>query len=447
LVYANKAREAFPKVPVILGGIEASLRRFAYFDTLKQKLRRSLLVDARADLLVFGPGEFQVVEIAHRLAAGRSLAEIPGTARLAQSAGELPPEKSIPLPDFNEIERDPSALIRQTTLLEIGARPGAGEGFHQRYNEGLVIAAPPVRETPEALDHTFGLPFVREVHPLHNAKVPAFETVRWSIISHRGCPGGCSFCGLAVHQGREVVSRSDTSLLEEAERLVRMRDFRGTITDVGGPTANAFGIVREKPSACEVCTRVSCLFPGICRHLNPDSRRLLSLLGRIHSIAGVEHLFLASGIRHDLALETPGLIEALARHYTGGHLKAAPEHVDPSVLKLMRKPNVALFEAFESRFLAASRGCKKVQYVVPYFIAGFVGCGPREARTLERWLSKRGQRLRQSQTFIPLAGTAAAAMYAAGRDRRGNKLYIPNLKERKRQKLAISGKSVNSPTK
>ena len=438
LVYANRVREAFPKIPVILGGIEASLRRFAYFDTLRQNVRRSLLVDARADLLVFGPGESQAVAVAHRLSEGRSLAGIPGTAYLLQGHGAAPPEGSVPLPDFRDIEADPFALVRQTTALEIGARPGSAAGFHQWYAEGVVIAAPRAEETVDTLDRTAALPFVREVHPLHEGKVPAFETVRWSIISHRGCPGGCSFCGLAVHQGREVISRSDDSILEEARILSQTAGFRGTITDVGGPTANAFGLERTDSGGCDTCRRVSCLHPKICRRLAPDSRRLLALLERIKALPAVKHLFLASGIRHDLALETPDLIDALAEHYTGGHLKAAPEHVDQSVLKLMRKPSIALFEEFEAGFLSASRRCRKEQYVVPYFIAGFVGSGPEASRALEAWLAKRGQRLQQAQTFIPLAGTAAAAMYAARRDDRGDEIYVPDLKERRRQKQAVT---------
>jgi uncharacterized radical SAM protein YgiQ len=217
-----------------------------------------------------------------------------------------------------------------------------------------------------------------------------------------------------------------------------MAGFRGTITDVGGPTANAFGLTRRHPEVCERCKRVSCLHPNICRHLVQDAGRFIGLLDRIRSLPNVRHLFLASGIRHDLALQTPDFIEATAGYYTGGHLKVAPEHVSPRVLELMRKPSIELFEHFEADFSKASQRCGKEQYLVPYFIVGFVGCGPREAEELSNWLSKRGQRLRQSQTFIPLAGTAAAAMAAAGKDARGRSLYIPNLKERRRQKSSLS---------
>jgi uncharacterized radical SAM protein YgiQ len=438
LVYANRVREAFPKLPVILGGIEASLRRFAYFDVLKQRVRRSLLVDSRADLLVFGPGERQVVEAAHRLASGQGLAGIPGTARLIQGRDAAVETSGIRLPDFSEIETDTRRLLDQMLALEIGASPAASVRFFQVYREGIVIAEPQMTETPKEMEQGFSLPYVREIHPSHAEPVPAFETVRWSIISHRGCPGGCSFCGLAVHQGRGIVSRTDEAILEEARQISRMAEFRGTITDVGGPTANAFGLVRTSPNACESCRRFSCLHPRICSHLDIDAGRLLGLLDQIRMLPGIKHLFLASGIRHDLALRTPELIAEMAQHYTGGHLKAAPEHVDPLVLKLMRKPPIAVFEAFEERFLRASRQCQKEQYIVPYFIAGFVGCGPRESRTLEKWLSNRGQRLRQSQTFIPLAGTTAAAMFAAKQDSHGVPLYVPDQKERRRQKAAIS---------
>lgn len=436
VVYANRIRQAYPQLPVILGGIEASLRRFAFFDTLKNRVRRSMLVDSRADLLVFGPGETQATAIAHALATGVPLSGIPGTARLDRNLS--PPKDAIALPRFREIEADPGVLLTQMKQIEISACPGNSNRFYQEYEEGIVIAEPPVAIAEATLEEAFSLPFVRDVHPSHREPVPAFETVRWSIISQRGCPGGCSFCGLAMHQGRKVFSRPADAIVDEARALTRMIGFKGTITDVGGPTANAYGLNRRDPSLCDRCRRFSCLHPHICKNLIISAEPLLSLLDRIRSIDGVKHLFLASGIRHDLALETPDFIRALAHIYTGGHLKVAPEHVSPTVLRLMRKPPIEQLEQFEAAFVKESRRVHKDQYLVPYFIAGFVGCGKKESRALEAWLKKRGQTLRQSQTFIPLAGTAAAAMYAAHRDMKGNSLFVPDLKERRRQKAAIS---------
>jgi uncharacterized radical SAM protein YgiQ len=439
LVYANRVREAFPGLPVILGGIEASLRRFAYFDAARDRIRRSLLVDSRADLLVYGPGEAAVVEIARRLAAGRDLEGVPGTARLLGAGGLSADPADIALPDFDRMERDRALLLEQARLLDIAARPGFSARVCQRYAEGTVVTYPSAVTTPAELDRVHALGFAREAHPLYREGIPALETVRWSVISHRGCPGGCSFCGLAAHQGRGVVSRSDDSIIEEVSTLSRMPGFRGTVTDIGGPTANAFGLGRRSPEACLSCARRSCLHPRICRHLDAGHDRLLALLERASGLPGVAHVFLASGLRHDLALRDGRFIDEIARLYTGGHLKVAPEHVARGVLLRMRKPALELFEAFEARFLEASRRAGKQQYLVPYFIAGFPGCTPEEADAVGRWLASRGQRLRQCQIFIPLAGTAAAAMAASGRDEAGAPLFLPDAGERKRQKAVMVG--------
>jgi uncharacterized radical SAM protein YgiQ len=241
-----------------------------------------------------------------------------------------------------------------------------------------------------------------------------------------------------MHQGRQAISRSADSVLAEVAMLVKMPGFRGTITDIGGPTANAYGLTNQNPDACRTCRRRSCLHPRICKHLDAGHDALLSLLGQASSLPGVRHLFLASGIRHDLALEDPLFIDEVALRYTGGHLKVAPEHVAPEVLKRMRKPRIDRFEAFESRFLEASRRAGKEQYLVPYFISGFPGCTPKQADAVGLWLAKRGQRLEQVQSFMPLAGTSAAAMLACGRDERGNPIYLPNQKEQKRQKAVLN---------
>ncbi len=434
LVYANRLREAFPGLPVVLGGIEASLRRFAYFDPLRNRIRRSLLVDTRADILVFGAGETAAVEIANRLGAGRDLAGIPGTARLVR--GDTADPEDVVLPDFDAIISDRAGLLAQARALERTACPGVAVVVRQRYAEGTVVAIPPAPLGTADLDGIHSLGFTREAHPGYRAPVPALETVRWSVISHRGCPGGCSFCGLAVHQGRRVISRSEDAIVEEIARLTRMEGFRGTITDVGGPTANAFGVHYERPAACRSCRRRSCLHPAICRHLAGGQDRLLALLQRVSGMPGVRHLFLASGIRHDLAGRDPRFIDEVARRYTGGHLKVAPEHVAPAVLMRMRKPPIEVFEAFEARFLEASRQVGREQYLVPYFIAGFPGCTSREAVQAGRWLAGRKQRLQQCQIFIPLAGTAAA-MAAAGVDDTGAPIPIPDLKEKKRQKQRL----------
>ncbi len=436
LVYANRIREAFPGLPVILGGIEASLRRFAYLDPVRGKIRRSILVDSRADLLVYGSGEQPVVEIAHRLASGERLEGIPGTARFIPGAAKVP-AAAVTLPHFSEVREDPGRLLDQTRAQEIAARPGFREQMAQRYPEGLVVSEPPIEDGTTDLDLLAELPFAREAHPSYSSGIPALETVRWSIISHRGCPGGCSFCGLAAHQGRGVWARSMDSIVSEAKRLVKTAGFKGTITDIGGPTANAYGISRTAPEACDRCRRVSCLHPKICPHLDTRPSALLALLDKASSLDGIRHVFLASGIRHDMALPHPELIREVARRYTGGQLKLAPEHVAPEVLRLMRKPPIELFEAFESIFLEAGKAAGKKQYIVPYFMAGFPGCTRAAAAQAARFLAARGQVLQQAQTFTPLAGTAAAAMAAAGKDFRGNPIYMPDLQEKRRQKRQL----------
>jgi uncharacterized radical SAM protein YgiQ len=310
------------------------------------------------------------------------------------------------------------------------------------------VCEPPARYEPRDLDALSALPYARAEHPSYGGeRIPALETVRWSVVSHRGCPGGCSFCALSFHQGRGVVPRSSASILEEIRALASRPDFRGTITDVGGPTANAFGALPRDPRRCARCDRPSCLHPDICRNLERDHAALLGLLDGCRAVAGVAHLFLASGIRHDLALEDPRFVDAVAASYTGGHLKVAPEHVAPGVLARMRKPAIRAFEEFERRFLEASRRAGKEQYLVPYFIAGFPGCSAREADAVGAWLARRGQRLEQVQGFIPLPGTYAAALYAGGVEERGEPLPTPDAAERARQKRILTGKEDRAPRK
>ncbi|MCP4679877.1 MAG: YgiQ family radical SAM protein [Deltaproteobacteria bacterium] len=431
LVYSNRIREAFPGLPVILGGVEASTRRFAYFDYMKHTIRRSILVDSRADLLVYGPGEQQVLEIASRLATNQNLENIRGTARLHKKGvkGDL-----IELPPYAEIVNEKRRLVSQMKTMERATRPGFSGRLIQKFEEGTVLCESPITSTTNELDRIHELPFNRTSHPAYNKPIPALETVRWSVISLRGCPGGCSFCALAAHQGRRVVSRSHRSIIREIEQLSKHPDFKGTISDIGGPTANTYRIETRSKANCRKCRRPSCLHPKICSNLNVNQGHLLHLLGEVAKIPNVKNVFLASGIRHDLALTDPDFIRKIATNHTGGHLKVAPEHVAPDVLKRMRKPKIEQFEEFERLFAKASKKAELKQYLVPYFIAAFPGCEETEAKLVGSWLLKRNQRLRQVQTFIPLPGTMAAAYHAAGIDEKGNKLSIPDTRERKRQK-------------
>jgi len=447
LVYANRAREAFPGLPVVLGGVEASTRRFAYFDAQSRKIRRSILVDSRADILVYGPGEKQAVEIARRLSAGKDLGGIEGTARLTRTPFDISAAGDVTLQDFQTLIDNPPAFVGQSLLLERCGTKGFAGRTTQRYAEGTVVCEPPMHYGTGDLDSVHALPFARTEHPSYAERIPALETVRWSVISHRGCPGGCSFCALAFHQGRGVVCRSAGSVLAEVRALARRPEFRGTITDVGGPTANAYGVGVRDQERCAHCERPSCLHPEICRNLVRDHVPLLDLLDDCRAIANVAHVFLASGIRHDLALEDPRFIDVVAKWHTGGHLKVAPEHVAKGVLARMRKPQIRAFEEFERRFLEASRRAGKEQYLVPYFISGFPGCTAAEADEVGAWLARRGQKLEQVQSFIPLPGTHAAALYACGVDEDGRPLPIPNAAERTRQKKILLGDAARHPAR
>lgn len=441
LVYANRLREVFPELPVVLGGVEASLRRFAWFDPRKGRVRRSVLVDSRADILVYGAGEEPIVEIAHRLAAGRDLAGIFGTARLVR--GRPSPGDAgrwvLELPSYEDAEASPDAFLTQTLSFELTGRPFFSGRTVQRYPEGTVLAEPRAAFAGGMFDRIAELPFTRQRHPLYDESIPALETVLWSVTATRGCPGGCSFCGLAAHQGRAVVSRSAASVLEEVARLTRDERFRGTISDVGGPTANAYDARNTDEDACRRCKRPSCLHPKVCRHLNIRSAPFSALLESVSALPRVKNVFVASGIRHDVAVHEPEFVAQLASHHTGGHLKLAPEHVSARVLELMRKPPIEVFERFESLFATASRKAGKKQYVVPYFIAGFPGCTHADVDFVRRWLRSRGQCLRQVQAFMPLAGTAAAAFAHSGKGPKGGELFVPSTKEARAEKSVLLG--------
>ena len=445
LVYANRAREAFPGLPIVLGGVEASTRRFAYFDAQSRKVRRSILVDSRADVLVYGPGERQAIEIAERLAAGRGLDGIPGTARLVRGALPGVEARDIALPDFDALSEAPGGLVRQALLQERCGNPAFSGRAMQRYAEGVVVCEPPWRYATADLDALSALPFTRDEHPSYAQPIPALETVRWSVVSHRGCPGGCSFCALAFHQGRGVVRRSAASVIAELRQLAGRADFRGTITDVGGPTANAYGASPKELRRCARCERPSCLHPDVCGNVPRDHGALLDLLDACRAVPGVARVFLASGVRHDLALGDPRFVETVAAFHTGGHLKVAPEHVADGVLARMRKPGIRAFEEFERRFLEASRRAGKEQYLVPYFISGFPGCAPRDGDAVGAWLARRGQRLEQVQGYIPLPGTYAAALFACGADETGADIYVPATAERARQKRILIGGGARGP--
>jgi uncharacterized radical SAM protein YgiQ len=415
IVYTGLLKNAFPGLPVVLGGIEASLRRAAHYDFWSDSIRRPLLFDSKADLLVYGMGERAILETARRLRKKQPLSGIPGTAFIGER------EDALRLPSFEEIQARPKDLMTATLLLERQMRSEAWAT--QACGDRTVVFAPPAEPLSTAeMDALYSLPFTRLPHPSYKEPVPAVEMIQASITSHRGCAGGCSFCSLALHQGRRISSRSRSSILEEARRLAQAPFWKGSVTDLGGPSANMWGA--RCAGGPGTCARPSCLTPAVCPHFQDDPEALVSLLRALRKVPGVKHVRVASGVRHDLALRSEPYLRALIGEFTGGQLKLAPEHSVDRVLRLMRKPAFQLFERFLTVFERVSSSADKEQYVLPYLISAFPGCTDSDMRALARWLSSRGWKPRQVQCFVPTPGTVASAMFHAGVDPDGKPIFV-----------------------
>jgi uncharacterized radical SAM protein YgiQ len=418
VVYAQLCRRAFPGLPVVLGGIEASLRRVAHYDYWEDRLRPSILLDSKADLLVYGMGETAVREIARRCSANQDPGGIPGTARMlgARASASTDFSGHTRLPDWSSLQADPKLLLPMTRLVEKESSPFNGHPLVQFHGDRAVVVEPPNPPLDQpALDALYDLPFQRRPHPACKGSIPAWTMIKDSITVVRGCPGGCSFCGLGLHQGRFLSSRSENSVLKEVRKLAASPEFRGTLSDLGGPTANLYACRNGVDEACRQCRRPSCLFPSICPKLRLDQDAALRLLRAVRKEPGIRHVFIQSGIRMDVALRTPEYLRELVRHHVSGHLKVAPEHLDPGVLRRMRKP-AGVFEEFLEIFQRESRAAGKEQYLVPYFISSFPGCTAGDMAVVEQFLRKTKWNLQQVQDFMPLPMTPAAAMYVTGLD-------------------------------
>ncbi len=444
IVYANRVREALPGVPILLGGIEASLRRLAHYDFWSDRVRRSILLDSRADWIAYGMAETAALEIAGRLAAGarpEEIRDVRGTVWATSEASELPP-RSIILPGESEVMEDPEAFNQAFRLWYRELDPRSARPVVQPAGNRFVVQLPPPRPLAEPeLDGLYRLPFTRRSHPRYDRDggVPALRTVETSVTSHRGCGGGCSFCTLSAHQGRLVQSRSPESVREEVAGLAGRPGFSGTISDIGGPTANMYGAFCRLGSGGE-CRRDSCLHPSICPNFAFDHRRHLALLESARRVRGVRHVFVGTGVRHDLVLADPdsGYLDELCRHYVGGQLKVAPEHVVPGVLKLMHKPEPGSFERFKGEFEAAGRRAGRKLYLVPYFISGHPGCTVEDMVALAGYLARLGHFPEQVQEFLPLPMTLSAAMYWTGRDPfTGKPLHVARGEERRLQRALL----------
>ncbi len=427
-VYAQLARSAFPGLPVIMGGVEASMRRIAHYDYWQDKIRPSILLDGKAELLVYGMAERAISEAATRLASNQSLTGIRGTARLlgAKEAKSFSNDGSfVELPSYDSVLADHALLIDCANICEREANPLCAKKLFQRHGDRiLIVEAPQTPLSSKELDDIYDLPFSGLPHPSYKEKIPAFEMIRNSVVSHRGCPGGCSFCGIAMHQGRLVRSRSRESVLREIRRLAGRPFFGGTVSDIGGPTANCYGAGARDEDICARCHRVSCLFPAICPNFNFPENPLLELLEDAMRVKGVSNVFIGSGLRLDLAVRQRRLSSAIIARHVSGHLKVAPEHLDSETLVLMRKNPASDFFKFIQIFEELSQKSGKKQFIVPYFISNFPGSGIGSMESLDQFLDSRKWRLRQVQDFVPLPMTMAAAMYCSGLSQEGGKIEV-----------------------
>ena len=437
IVYANHIKRLFKEVPIVLGGIEASMRRLAHYDIWQDKLRSSILADSKADIIVYGMGERAILEIAKELEAGKAASELQdilGTVVFASKQSD--PSEAIILPsDLQSKDKYQFHLGSKLFWLHQD-----NDVIFQQNAGRWIKHNPPAPALNQAeLDAIYALPYERKPHPMYEGKsIPAFEQIKDSITSHRGCYGGCNFCAIAAHQGRQVSSRSKASIKAEAVALGKLhKGKRFTITDLGGPTANMYD------SFCKLawpksCTRRSCLYPEICPNLEYEHDQQLLLLNELQKIPGVGHVFIASGVRHDMAVKSPKYIQALASKYAGGRLKLAPEHSEIEVLKKMGKPSIETYMSFSKQFFDHCKSSGIKRQIIPYLIVGHPGADLSSAAAMRKWLIKNRIRVEQVQEFTPTPMTISTSMYYTGLDfETGKPIHIPKPAEVRKQKEMI----------
>jgi len=430
-VYAQRCREAFKSVPVVAGGVEASLRRVSHFDYWSGRVLPSSLVSSKADLVAFGTGERTILAIAEGLDRGesiRDLRRLRGVAYLLGKNEALTQDHSfdaanagrtVELPSHEAVSRDPLAFARATRLLHRETNPLNARRLVQAHGQRRVVINPPALPLSETeMDAVHGLPFTRRPHPSYASagEIPAWRTIADSVQIMRGCFGGCTFCSITLHQGRAIQSRSKASVLAEVRALAKRPDFKGQISDLGGPTANMYRMRCSQPEAEAKCRRLSCVHPKVCVLLDTSHAPLIELMREARNVKGVKQVQIASGIRMDLARNESAYLDELVRHHVGGHLKVAPEHVSDKVLAQMKKPPQSTFEEFSDRFRAASKRAGKDQFLLPYFIASHPGSGLEEMIELALFLKRHGHRPRQVQDFIPAPMDIATCMFHTGID-------------------------------
>ena len=438
VVYAQRCREAFKDVPIILGGIEASLRRIAHYDYWSEKVRRSILADAKADLLLYGNAERAVVEVAHRLAAGetpRELNDIRGVAlfrRIPENYTELHADDLdsadegatrrngnivVRLPSCEQAEQDKEAYARASRVLHREANPGNARALVQKHGDrDLWLNPPPIPLTSDEMDAVYDLPYARAPHPSYGeAKIPAWDMIKFSVTIMRGCFGGCTFCSITEHEGRIIQNRSEGSILREIERIRdKTPGFTGVISDIGGPTANMYRMACKDPKIEAACRLPSCVFPDICPNLNTSHDELIRLYRKVRETKGIKKVMVASGVRYDLAVQSPEYVKELVTHHVGGYLKIAPEHTESGPLDKMMKPGIGTYDRFKQMFEDAAQKAGKKYFLIPYFIAAHPGTTDEDMMNLALWLKKNRYRADQVQTFLPSPMATATAMYHTG---------------------------------
>lgn len=482
LSYSQRCREAYKDVPVILGGIEASLRRIAHYDYWQDKVRPSLLINTKADILIYGNAERAVVEVAHRLSRGESVAtmtDIRGTAFIRKDTPEnwfeldssrvdrpgrvdkiinpyvntqdtaacaveqgkgdgaesadaevqvvellhhprLERDRTvIRLPSYEKVRNDPVLYAHANRVLHLETNPGNARALVQRHGERDVwFNPPPIPLSTEEMDYVFGLPFARIPHPAYgDAKIPAYDMIRFSVNIMRGCFGGCTFCSITEHEGRIIQSRSHESILNEIEEIRdKVPGYTGTISDLGGPTANMYRLACKSPEIEASCRKPSCVWPGVCENLNTDHTSLIGLYRKARELPGVKRILIASGLRYDLAVRSPEYVKELVTHHVGGYLKIAPEHTEEGPLSKMMKPTIGSYDIFKKMFEKFSKEAGKEQYLIPYFIAAHPGTTDEDMMNLALWLKRSGLRADQVQAFYPSPMATATAMYHSGKN-------------------------------
>ncbi len=500
-VYSHRCREAYKNVPIIIGGIEASLRRMAHYDYWSDKVRKSVLMDAKADLLVYGNAERQIVEIAHRLANGEAVTDLKGIRGTVHYVKQIPgdwtekdstsvdkpgvinpptnpyqeepacdkkpetangeqvvqftrhiPNKQrsqtvIRLPDYESVKDDPVLYAHASRVMHGETNPGNARPLIQRHGSRQIwINPPPIPLTTKEMDGVFDRPYSRLPHTQYgDANIPAFEMIQHSVNIMRGCFGGCTFCSITEHEGRIIQSRSEDSIIKEIEAI---RDtspaFTGHISDLGGPTANMYRLACKDKKIEESCRKPSCVFPGICHNLNTNHSSLIKLYRRARNLPGIKKIFIASGLRYDLAVESPEYVKELVTHHVGGYLKIAPEHTESGPLSKMMKPGMGTYDRFKEMFDKYSKEAGKEQYLIPYFIAAHPGTKDTDMLNLALWLKSNGFRADQVQAYLPSPMSISTAMYHSGKDtlkkvsRKADDMPIPkSIKQRRLHKAFL----------